>query len=223
MYITVSSTDIQIVNKIDAFVKTNRLKCLHEAILPRSLFGIESSYVEDHPEKVRLYKDGMKINYQTSIKLFTNNKAGSAGRATWFVADRDVITKNTEYIDQYQVVVSSAHAGGQTRGQQLEIMPAGTAYGRSRVALRSFKTLKEAENFKKYVSVPVIRYTFLMTNEALSSVAKRVPDLMDYSDSNKYINFDRNINKQLCNLIGLTVDDLNYMKNKVAHFRKERA
>lgn len=212
--------DIRIVSKIDAFVKTNHLQYLHDAVLPRSLFGIESSYAEDHPDKVHLYHKDMTIDYKTSIKLFTNNKAGKAGRATWFVADRNMITKNTEYIDQYQVVVSSANAGGQKRDNQLEIMPAGTAYGRSRVALRSFKTLKEAQNFKKYLSTMLVRYTFLMTDEALSSLAKRVPDLTDYSDNNSYINFDMDINKQLCDLIGISNTELDYITDKVTNFRK---
>ena len=46
------------------------------------------------------------------VKLFSNDRAGKAGRARWFLVDLDAIQKGKEYISQYQVVVSSANAGG---------------------------------------------------------------------------------------------------------------
>lgn len=211
--------DIKIVNNIDDFVSNNKLQYLHDAVLPRSLFNIESSFAEDHPDQVIPYT-GQDYNKSKYIKLFTNDKAGKAGRATWFVAKRDVIKKNTEFIDKYKVVVSSANAGGQKRDNQLEIMPAGTAFGRARVALRSFDTLKEAENFKKYVASYFIRYTFLMTDEALSSLAKRVPDLNDYSDNSQYLDFNKEIDPQLTKLMDISTEEFQYMKEKVINFRK---
>ena len=211
--------DIRIVNKIDRFVTTHHLSYLHQYVTPQKVFGIESSFAEDHPDRVTPYT-GQDYDKSKYIKLFTNDKAGKAGRATWFIAKRDVIKKSVDLIDKYKVAVSSANAGGQKRDNQLEIMPAGTAFGRARVALRSFDTLKEAENFKKYVASYFIRYTFLMTDEALSSVAKRVPDLNDYSDNNQYLDFSKAIDPQLTELMNISAEEFRYMKEKVINFRK---
>lgn len=210
--------NITIVNKIDDFVVNNNIKYLHKAILPRSLFNIESSFAEDNPNKIYPYKD--EFDKEKFIKLFTNDKSGKAGRATWYLADKDVIQKNIKYVYEYQVVVSSANAGGQKRDNQLEIMGNNTAFGRSRVALRSFKTYVEAKNFKKYVSCYVIKYTFLMTDESLTSLGKRVPDILNYTDKNDLIDFSTDVDVQLCSKIGLNKDEFTYIKDYVDNFRK---
>ena len=212
-------SDIKIVNKIDKFVVDHHLSYLHKHVTPQKTFGIESSFAENHPDQVTLYT-GQDYDKSKYIKLFTNNQASSTGRATWFIVNRNVIKKNISLIDKYKVVVSSVNPGGQRRDNQLEIMPAGTAFGRARVALRSFDTLKEAENFKKYVASYFIRYTFLMTDEALSSVAKRVPDLNDYSDNNQYLDFSKAIDPQLTELMNISAEEFRYMKEKVINFRK---
>lgn len=209
--------DLSLVNKIAVFIKKNSLKYLHDAILPRSLFDIESSFVEDNPDKIHPFTE--KFDETKYVKLFSNDKAGKAGRATWFLVDLDAIQKNRKYISQYQVVVSSANAGGQKRDNQISIMDNHSAFGRSRVALRSFNTLKEAQNFMKYANSKVIKYTFLLTDEALSSLAKWVPDVLDYSDNNKLIDFSENIDAQLCDLIGFDKDDYKYIVKRVNNVR----
>ena len=212
-------TDLSMVTKLSSFVRKYSLHYLHDAILPRSLFGIESSFVEDHPNKIKPIQKN--FDRQKYVKLFSNDKAGKSGRAKWFLVDLDAIQKGKEYINQYQVVVSSANAGGQKRDNQIAIMDNHSAFGRSRVALGSFDTLIEAENFMKYCQSKVIRYAFLLTDEALSSLAKWVPDILDYSDSNKIINFDESIDQQLCNLIGFSQEEFKYINDRVKSVRSE--
>lgn len=211
--------DLPIEQKINATMNSKGLKFLHDAILPRSLFPIESDFVEKNPTKVRKLNEGDQIDYDREIKLFTNDKAGKAGRATWFVANKDVITRNREFISEWQVVVSSANAGGQKRDNQLEIIDNHSAFGRSRLALRSFKTYEEASNFYAYVSSYFIRYTFLLTDEALTSLGKEVPDLQDYTDKNGFIDFHKNIDAQLCQLFGISEDEFVYIKQRVDSIR----
>lgn len=158
----------------------------------------------------------MVIDFDTEIKLFTNDKAGKAGRSTWYVANRNVIESNQEYIDEWQVVVSSANAGGQKRDNQIEVIDNHSAFGRSRVALGSFKTEKEAQNFFKYCRTNIIRFMFLMTDESLTSLGKKVPDIMDYTDNNGLIDFSGDVNKQLSDLIGLTDDEVSYIEKVIA-------
>ncbi|MEX0034515.1 Eco57I restriction-modification methylase domain-containing protein [Clostridium butyricum] len=214
--VSLNPQDGSVVSKTVEFVNRQNIKFIHDRIFPRDLFSIESNYVENNPSKVRLLTDGMVIDFDTEIKLFTNDKAGKAGRSTWYVANRNVIESNQEYIDEWQVVVSSANAGGQKRDNQIEVIDNHSAFGRSRVALGSFKTEKEAQNFFKYCRTNIIRFMFLMTDESLTSLGKKVPDIMDYTDNNGLIDFSGDVNKQLSDLIGLTDDEVSYIEKVIA-------
>lgn len=187
--------DNEIIKRLDNAIKS--FGCLHDSILPRNLFSIESDFVEKNPSLVKEYNDGDYYNPETEIKLFTNDKAGKSGRARWYIADKNVITSGSEYLNKWKVIVSSANAGGQKRSNQIAIVDNHSAFGRSRVALKTFATEKEARNFFKYATSEVIRFAFLLTDESLTSLAKKVPDLLDYTDTNSLIDYDKDINTQL--------------------------
>ena len=87
------------------------------------------------------------------------------------------------------------------------------------MALRSFKTFEEAKNFYEYAKSYVVRYAFLMTDEALTSLGLLVPDIEDYSLSNGIIDFNRNIDEQLYSKIQLNDSDIAYIKNVVDNHR----
>lgn len=211
--------DSQIVDNIEKFVKDHNLKYLHDSILPRSLFSIESDFVERNPNKVREF-DGdhlfNKFNPETEVKLFTNDKAGSAGRTRWYVVNRSDIPTGHEHINRWKVIAVSANPGGQRRSNQLTIVDNHSAFGRSRVALGSFETETEARNFYKYCRSEFIRFALLLTNEALSSLAKKVPDLLDYSNDNRYIDFSGDVNAQLYKLFNIDDKTQNYIRSILA-------
>lgn len=211
--------DLSITMKIRAFVRLKNLHYLSERVRPRALFGIESNFVENNKSSVRPYTSDDAIDYTKEIKLYANDKAGKAGRTTLFVADRSIITSNQEYIDKWKVVVSSANAGGQKRDNQLEIFDNHSAFGRSRVAIASFDTHKEAQNFYDYVCSFVIRFAFLLTDEALTTLAMCVPDIGAYTEDNGFIDFSKSVDEQLCKLIGFTEDEYCYMKSVVENLR----
>lgn len=190
--------DNEIIKRLDNAIKS--FGCLHDSILPRNLFSIESDFVEKNPSLVKEYNDGDYYNQETEIKLFTNDKAGKSGRARWYIADKNVITSGSEYLNKWKVIVSSANAGGQKRSNQIAIVDNHSAFGRSRVALKTFETEKEAQNFFRYATSEIIRFAFLLTDESLTSLAKKVPDLLDYSDTNGIIDYNANIDLQLYNL-----------------------
>lgn len=212
--------DFIITEKVKAFVENNGLEYLHDRILPRSLFGIESDFVQKNPDRVIELTDSSDIDFDKSIKLFTNDKAGKAGRAKWYIAEKQVIQKNKNYISQWQVVVSSANAGGQKRDNQLEIIDNHSAFGRSRVALGSFETEEEAKNFFLYNRTYIVRFMFLMTDEALTSLGKRVPDLSNYTNNNNLVDFSKPLDLQLYSLIKLQSDDIEYIEKIVNNIRK---
>ena len=155
------------------------------------------------------------------MKLYANDRAGKAGRTKWFIAEKSVFKANPEYISYWKVVVSSANAGGQKRDNQLEIIDNHSAFGRSRVALGAFKTKAEAQNFYKYVNSYIARYAFLMTDEALTTLGMKVPDIGDYSSDNNYLNFSDDIDTQLAKLVGLTNEELEYVKLRIDNLRKK--
>ena len=111
--------------------------------------------------------------------------------------------------------MSSANAGGQKRDWQLAIIDNHSAFGRSRVALGSFKTKVEAENFYKFCRTALVRFMFLMTDEALTSLGKKVPDLMDYTNKNPLVDFTKDLDDQLNKLVGLTKDEIEYINGAV--------
>lgn len=210
-----------IVEKVNNFVISHKLKFLSDRILSQKLFGIESSFVQDNPGVAKKYDPKETIDYSKEIKLFANDKAGKAGRTQWFVVPRSAIKVNKKYIDEWQVVVSSANAGGQKRDNQIEIMDNHTAFGRSRVALGSFKTESEAKNFFKYMNSYLVKFMFLMTDEALTSLGKKVPDFIDYSCQNKFLNFNDNLDNQLVKIFELTETERNYIISVVDSIRKK--
>ena len=212
----INPKDTVILNKISDVLQRDSIPCLHDAILPRSLFSIESDFVEKNPSRVREYHDGMGYDSSKQVKLFTNDKAGAAGRSKWFLVERNILTQSIQYISEWQVVVSSAHPGGQDgRDNQLAIIDNNSAFGRARVALRSFKSKEEAENFFRYMKTYLVRFTLLMTDESLTSLAKRVPDFEDYSYTNTILDFKDDLDSQLFSYFSLTEDDITYIKEVV--------
>lgn len=207
--------------KIKIFVSDNKINYLNKVVLSQKLFGVESDFVEKNPDKVRKWTSDLTIDYNKEIKLFTNDKSGKAGRSKWYIVDRNVIKTNTGFINEWQVIVSSANAGGQKRDNQIEIVDNHSAFGRSRVALRSFKTKEEAENFFKYCQSYIVRYAFLLTDEALTSLGKKVPDLIDYTNNNKLIDFSRNIDAQLKEKMEISDTEFLFIKDTVDNIRKK--
>ena len=162
---SLSPFDEPISKEIDAVVESedNNFAFLSSSIYPRSLFSIESDFVERNPEKVRPYSKDAPFDEAKEIKLLTNDKAGKSGRARWYIANRDVITTGLNVLDDWKVIVSSANAGGQKRDNQIEVVDPNSAFGRARIALRTFKTREEAYNFLKWCKTDLVRYTFLLT------------------------------------------------------------
>ena len=203
--------DNEIIKRLDNVIQS--FGCLHDSIFPRNLFSIESDFVEKNPSLVKEFNDGDYYNPETEIKLFTNDKAGKSGRARWYIANKNVITSGREYLNKWKVIVSSANAGGQKRSNQIAIVDNHSAFGRSRVALKAFETEKEARNFFRYATSEVIRFAFLLTDESLTSLAKKVPDLLDYSDKNGIIDYNKDVSTQLYELFKINKKNQEHIHN----------
>ena len=213
--IPLNPRDGTILKKVNVFSAKHKFPCLNDRVLPRSLFGIESDFVEKNPRLVRPYKPGMSIDFSKEVKLFTNDKAGKAGRARWYVAKRNVIEENKNFIALWKVVVSSANAGGQKRDWQIDVFDSRSAFGRARVGLGAFKTKAEADNFYAYCKTYLVRFLFLVTEDSLTSLAKQVPDVLDYTERNELLDFSGDLNKQLYELCKLTSAEAKYVEKTI--------
>ncbi len=214
--------DGAILLKARAFCAANGLGNLNEKIFPRSFFGIESNFVANNPKLIRPLVGGGRVDWKNEVKLLANDKAGKAGRSTWYVIKRSAIKENNASIDLWKVVVSSANAGGQKRDWQLELLDNHSAFGRSRVALGMFKTKEEAENFFKFCQSYLVRFLFLMSAEALKTLAKEVPCFVDWKTAGGMIDFSSDINSQLCTLLKLTDSEANYVAERICSIDNSR-
>ncbi|WP_278971244.1 hypothetical protein [Megasphaera elsdenii] len=59
----------------------------------------------------------------------------------------------------------------------------------------------------------------MLTDEALTSLGKEVPDIGDYTDSNGILDFSKNIDNQLCEIFCISSDEFVYMKKRVDNLR----
>lgn len=221
--IPLNPADASILEKVGSVTCRKELSSLNETLLSQKFFGVESDFVEKNPKLVKEYDGKSLVDFGVCAKLFTNDKAGKAGRSRWYVVKRKDIPDNAEHVDDWKVVVSSANAGGQKRDWQLEIFDNHSAFGRSRLGLKSFKTRVEAENFYVYCKTYLVRFLFLMTDESLTSLGKRVPDLGDYTKANKLIDFSKDLNAQLYKLFGLSKSEIKYVEKTVKELDASRS
>ena len=56
---------------------------------------------------------------------------------------------------------------------------------------------------------------YLMTDESLTSLGKKVPDIMDYTNANSIIDFTKDLNEQLYKVIGLTQEEIHYVEDRI--------
>jgi hypothetical protein len=120
------------------------------------------------------------------------------------------------------VASPSANAGGQKRDWQLELLDNHSAFGRSRVALGMFKTKTEAENFMRFCQSDIVRFLFLMTDEALTTLAKEVPWFHEWKTADGLLDFNDDVNKQLCTLFKLTKPETAYVTKAIRTLEASR-
>jgi len=208
--------DRTIVEKISKFKNKENLDYISSTVSEQKFFGIESNFVELNISKVKPYTKDYELK-ENEIRILTNDKSGSQGRSKWFVVDESLINKNTDSIHKWKVVVSSAHPGGQDgRDNQLEVLDDRSVFGRARVSLKMFTTKKEAENFYKFFTSNIIKFSLLLTDENLASFGRQTIDILNYKDDNKYIDFTKDIDQQLIRLLGLTEDEYKYILKVVS-------
>lgn len=188
-------------------------------------FGIESDFIENNPELYSLEPG----HFNKPIRLLTNDKAGSAGRAKWFYIDRSTIEKNIQLIDQYKVAMPSAYpkktlvSGDPTIEQVLhraseiiQIFEPKEVFGRSKMLIFHSNKKIDVENFIKYTQTRFFAYMVLNEPNRSFSFGFVIP-LLDFT-ANSDIVWTKSISeidKQLYKKYGLSKEEIAFIEDNV--------
>lgn len=73
----------------------------------------------------------------------------------------------------------------------------------------------KAENFMKFCQSDIVSFLFLMTDEALTTLAKEVPWFEEWKTADGLLDFNDDVNKQLCTLFKLTKPESAYVTKTI--------
>jgi len=182
------------------------------------LFGVESNFVEQNPEKVSERAE----DWSDPIQLLTNDRSGSAGRTKLYWTDKKYIPKGDEYFAKTKVILTAAYpkkslVSGltkiediQARAKELvEILPANSAFGASRMALYMSDDAQECKNFCKYAQSKFFAALLLQEPNQRSSLGAVIPD-QDFSNKSD-IDWTGDVDAQLLRKYNLTKADLKFL------------
>lgn len=74
--------------------------------------------------------------------------------------------------------------------------------------------LKEG-NFMKFCQSDIVCFLFLMTDEALTTLAKEVPWFGEWKTADGLLDFNDDVNKQFCTLLKLTKPESSYITKTI--------
>ncbi len=210
-----------------AFVRINRKLSGPKLCsrIKKGIFGIESNFVEQNPGLVSFERS----DWPNPVLLLTNDKSGSTGRAKRYWTDESTIPKGQGYLDLYKVVMASAYPkktfvsgkpsidNVQNRAAELiEILPKGSAFGRSRLALFMSNNKSECDNFVKYTRTQFFAALLLQEPNRSASFGDVILD-QDFS-ANSDIDWNKSIDeidKTLCNKYNLTSNEVEFLGIKL--------
>ena len=191
--------------------------------IKKGIFGIESNFVELNPDKVSFKKE----DWENPIQLLTNDKSGSTGRAQLYWTDRQTIKTGAIFLNFYKVVLTSAYpkqkltSGTPTIANVLsrinelvEILPFGSAFGRSRMALFMSIDKNECDNFIKYMKTSFFAGLTLQEPNRSSTFGEIIP-IQDFSSKSDidWTKDIKDIDSQLYKKYKLTQEEINFIES----------
>ena len=163
---------------------------------------------------VRVEKDYTNTD-ENKIIMYANVEGGKQGKSDYYLIDKpEKLTINNKYkVCAGQSIIENSH-----RPLRLFLFDTGTYFGRSSVSLAYFDNEIEANNFTKYASTTFFEFCLrLSLSGRMRTFGYYVPDFIDYTSSNIWMNWDKNvenIDEQLFDLFELTDEDIEVMKKK---------
>ena len=186
-------------------------------------FGIESDFIEKNPELYSLVPN----QYKEPIRLLTNDKAGSSGRARWYYVERTTIDKNISLIDEYKVAMPSAYpkktlvSGVSTIEQVLsraseiiQIFEPKEVFGRSKMLIFHSTIKIDVVNFIKYTQTRFFAYMILNEPNRSFSFGFVIP-LLDFTVNSDidWLKSISDIDKQLYSKFNFSRKEIDAINN----------
>lgn len=196
-----------------------------EKYVSNKTFGIESDFIEKNPKLFSLNPS----DFKDPIKLLTNDKSGSAGRAKWFYINRTTIEKNVDLIDEYKVAMPSAYpkktlvSGVPTidnvlnrASEIIKIFKPKEVFGRSKMLIYHSPKKADVDNFMKYIQTRFFAYMVLNEPNRSFSFGFIIP-LLNFT-VNSDIDWSKTIaeiDQQLYGKYGLSNQEIDFIETHI--------
>lgn len=195
--------------------KTRDMKKLYGAYYPNNLANVETSGLN-----FSLTKDSTIID---PISVYIKKRPGmqADGAVHWIERkELETVMDNPQLLDEYNVSIQSRVVGRMhvlnedmlTIGNVgAKVYNKGETHSTTWIILRSFDNLSEAQNFAKYVNCDVFSQ-LIGLDHVKKSFASYVPDLVDYSNDNPYVNWNEPLEHQLYELFEMTDEEIEFLE-----------
>lgn len=172
----------------------------------------ESSFVENNPEFV--YGEVNKRNANIPhgyVKVLTNDKAGSGGKAKWYYILEEALDFQQPYI--YKVVTGSAYPNESLKNSNnIEILERNEMFGRTKISLYQSDNKNDVLNFKKLLMTSFAKAVVLMTPLKVFYYFPDFDTLKNDIDFSKSI---EEIDEQLFNKYNLKEEERKFIKESI--------
>ncbi|GEM_PF-6739674 len=123
----------------------------------------ESTFVQYNSDAVLgEIKDRKEPVPEGYVKVLTNDKAGSGGKAKWYYIKAGKLDRLQP--ERYKVITSSAYPNEAFKNQNnIEIINKDEMFGRSKLAIYDSDSFDKANNFRKFLSTKFVKLVVLMT------------------------------------------------------------
>lgn len=172
----------------------------------------ESNFVQYHKNSV-LNKEVIRKGTTPNgyVKVLTNDKAGSGGKAKWFYIKK--IDLDRQQPEKNKIVITSAYPNEAfDNPKNFEILQSDEFFGRSKLAIYDNDSLQKVKDCLKYLTTKFARIINLMTPY---SFLYYLPDFDTIYESIDWTKSIAEIDKQLYKKYDLTQEEIDFIEKTI--------
>lgn len=172
----------------------------------------ESNFVQYHKNSV-LNKEVIRKGTTPNgyVKVLTNDKAGSGGKAKWFYIKK--IDLDRQQPEKNKIVITSAYPNEAfDNPKNFEILQSDEFFGRSKLAIYDNDSLQKVKDCLKYLTTKFARIINLMTPY---SFLYYLPDFDTIYESIDWTKSIAEIDKQLYKKYNLTQEEIDFIEKTI--------
>ncbi len=172
----------------------------------------ESNFVQYHKNSV-LNKEVIRKGTTPNgyVKVLTNDKAGSGGKAKWFYIKK--IDLDRQQPEKNKIVITSAYPNEAfDNPKNFEILQSDEFFGRSKLAIYDNDSLQKVKDCLKYLTTKFARIINLMTPY---SFLYYLPDFDTIYESIDWTKSISEIDKQLYKKYDLTQEEIDFIEKTI--------